>query len=201
MDNKGIHIGVQYISPLELKFMETENIVPGGKRSSLISVFNYTLTAEGEVKVLSFEKFSGFPFLSYLHEDDTVASLAARLGAISGDPEDVWSHYKLAILKDAANAKYHQLNVRCVLSDAEGSDKPFESGGESFAVDTPSRSRIWEKFKDVYNLQATKPFNDSVAFPLIGIYRSTEASAEGAVVSMETMASTGGARPPRYVNE
>ena len=185
-----------------------------GRRSMLISVLNYTLTADGEVKVAELGKLWGSPFLSYVSETDTVATLAARLGIIAGDPESVWPTYKLAIIRDSVQAK---LKVRCNLNDVVfGSNRPFEvSDKEMPAIrcvdawgfgseEPPAQTFLWDNFKEAFPIQTSKSLFDVTydqnvtrKFPLVGILRSSNA-----LPNMATAVDTNFSSsyvPPRFV--
>ena len=65
-------------------------------RSMPVTVFSFTLLGSC-VRACQPDQFSG-PFISYVREDDDYESVVARFGLITGEPENEWKNYRLAVV-------------------------------------------------------------------------------------------------------
>ena len=65
-------------------------------RSMPVTVFSFTLLGSC-VRACQADQFSG-PFISYVREDDDYESVVARFGLITGEPEQEWKNYRLAVV-------------------------------------------------------------------------------------------------------
>ena len=61
-----------------------------------VTVFSFTLLGSC-VRACQPDQFSG-PFISYVREDDDYESVVARFGLITGEPDNEWKNYRLAVV-------------------------------------------------------------------------------------------------------
>ena len=88
-------MGLQSFSPEDLVYLTGGNDTV---RSMPVTVFSFTLQAtSSSVDVCPPDQFSG-PFISYVREDDDYESVVARFGLITGEPENEWKNYRLAVV-------------------------------------------------------------------------------------------------------
>lgn len=150
---------VQHVSPRDVYYM----CCLGQKKSIVVSVFNFTLLGN-QVSVCGLDEFSG-PFISYIHEDDTLQTLTDRFGAITGDSDDSWSRCKIALVKDTT--PYFISSQRPSVWTILNEECPFYQN-MGYSVNDVATHR-WENIERGQRTSRLTP-----ALPRIGIQRSVQ---------------------------